>query len=496
MHDTDDGWHDESSHDGLPDYIRALEIVDLTTIGIDIGSSTSHLMISDVELQRQAQRLSSKFVVVSRKVRFRSEILLTPFSDDGLIDAKVLEKFIIDSYARAGVEPSEIDTGAVILTGEALKRTNARAIADLFATEGGRFVCASAGHLLEAHMAANGSGVLELSKEPSRTILNVDVGGGTTKFALVRNGSILESAAIGVGGRLLAWDDDYRINRIEEEGRLVASEMGVELEIGRRIEIADAEAIGRRLAQVLVNEIFHRSPDPLSVELRLSSPLTGQLEPDAFSFSGGVAEYIYGRETKDFGDLAPYLAQAIVGLLADDEAHEILTPNQGIRATVTGASQFSFQVSGNTVRVTDSAALPFHNLPVTRPLVELSSTVDPNDIAQALDRAIELQGGEPGRVRAIGLSWEGPPTHARISGLAHGILKHLSSSDEPADGVVVLLDADIGHALGHILVDELGYGGQVVCLDGIEIGEFDFVDIGKVLEPSKVVPVIIKSLLF
>src|SRR5205807_962462 len=160
------------------------------------GSSTSHLMFARVHLQRLASALSSRFVVVDRRILWQSPILLTPYREDYIIDVDELSGFIGGCYAYAGIAREEIDSGAVILTGEALKRRNARAIAELFSDEAGRFVCASAGHHLEAQMAAHGSGAVRLSKERQGTLLNVDIGGGTTKFALVRPGETLATAAI------------------------------------------------------------------------------------------------------------------------------------------------------------------------------------------------------------------------------------------------------------------------------------------------------------
>lgn len=497
MHELNDHWHGESvPHEHMPDTIRGLEVVNLTTIGIDIGSSTSHLMISEVELQRSAHRLSSRFVVVSREVRYFSEILLTPFTPDGLIDTDILSDFITDCYKKAGIETLDIDTGAVILTGEALKRHNARAIADLFAQEGGKFVCASAGHLLEARMAANGSGVLPLSKEQGKTILNIDIGGGTTKFALARNGTVLETAAIGVGGRLLAWDENRILTRIEEEGQILADEVGVKVELGGHIDAAASDAIASRLAQVLANELFYHQPDALVTALRLTPPLSGENVPEALSFSGGVSEYIYGREMKHYGDLAPTLAEEIRRLAEEAGFDQILEPKHGIRATVTGASQFAFQVSGNTVLVSDSATLPYHNLPVIRLILDLSGTIDPELVSTALVTAAERNGVEVAPIRAVGLSWEGAPTYSRMADLAHGLICYLATGEEPATGIVLLFDADIGRAFGNMLVNELGYTGEVICLDGLEVGDFDYVDIGAMLEPSKVVPVVIKSLVF
>ena len=165
------------------------ETVELKTIGIDIGSSTSHLLFAKVILQRQTQGLSSRFVVIGREVMWRSPIMLTPFLADGTIDAHQLGHFIHGAYHQAGFVRADIDSGAVILTGEAIKRTNARAIDELFAGEAGKFVCASAGHKLECTLAAHGSGAVRLSKELDKCLLHVDIGGGTTKLALIDRGA-------------------------------------------------------------------------------------------------------------------------------------------------------------------------------------------------------------------------------------------------------------------------------------------------------------------
>ncbi|MDO8562830.1 MAG: ethanolamine ammonia-lyase reactivating factor EutA, partial [Candidatus Limnocylindria bacterium] len=178
----------------------------LTTVGIDIGSATSHLMFARLHLQRLARELSSRFVVVEREVLHRSPILLTPYRDDATIDVEALGAFIHRAYAEAGLAREAIDTGAVILTGVALQRANAAAVAGLFAEEGGRFVCASAGHGLEALLAAHGSGSVAASAASGETILNVDIGGGTSKLALAIGGDVAAVSAIAVGARLITFD--------------------------------------------------------------------------------------------------------------------------------------------------------------------------------------------------------------------------------------------------------------------------------------------------
>src|SRR5262249_60061694 len=104
-------------------------------------------------------------------------ILFTPYRADWLIDTDELQRFIQRTYREAGLRPEEVDSGAVILTGVALERANARAVADLFANEGGKLVCASAGHNLEAILAAHGSGAVALSRARRERLLHVDSGG-------------------------------------------------------------------------------------------------------------------------------------------------------------------------------------------------------------------------------------------------------------------------------------------------------------------------------
>ena len=163
-------------------------------------------MFAHVHLQRLGTALSSRFVVVNRRIIWQSPILLTPYLPDYTIDTDELSGFIGSCYQYAGIEPGDIDLGAVILTGEAIKRHNARSIADLFSEEAGRFVCASAGHHLECQLSAHGSGAVALSRGHKATLLNIDIGGGTTKLTLIENGSIIASSAIAVGGRLIVED--------------------------------------------------------------------------------------------------------------------------------------------------------------------------------------------------------------------------------------------------------------------------------------------------
>src|SRR5258708_4496659 len=234
--------------------------VERTTVGIDIGSSTSHLMFARVHLQRLSAALSSRFVVVERKILWQSPILLTPYRGDYTIDVDDLAGFIGGCYAYAGIEREKVDSGAVILTGEALKRRNARAIADLFSEEAGKFVCASAGHHMECQMAAHGSGAVALSRGHNATLLNVDIGGGTTKFALIENGHILATCAVAVGGRLIVEGDGGGLTRIEEPAEQIARALGIELALAAPFAPGHPQPRAARMAPPVMGPIHLPHP--------------------------------------------------------------------------------------------------------------------------------------------------------------------------------------------------------------------------------------------
>ena len=483
----------------LADTIWKQDNVELTTVGVDVGSSTSHLMFSKVHLQRLAEGLSSRFVVVNRQVLWRSPILLTPYRPDYTIDAEELKCFFGDAYNDADLTPEDIDTGAVILTGEALKRNNARAIADLFAEESGKFVCASAGHNLEALMAANGSGAVALSRQDHQTILNIDVGGGTVKLGLCHGGRLMATSAFAVGGRLIAFDDDGKMIRIEGPAEQVADDVGISLKLGDTLTKENRKKIVSRMVDVIVSYATRNPTDDLCKALLLTEMLPTKPSIDGITFSGGVSEYIYRREEEDRGDLGKSIAHDLRHALADKRIPEtVYDPGHGIRATVVGAAQFTVQVSGNTIFLSEKEKLPVRNVPVASLDIDLSGDFTAKDVStkifEALTRLDIVEGGD--RV-AIAFRWGGDPLHARLYALAQGIHQGLPKTvADPDLPIVIMMDGDAGRTIGNILVKELNVKGEVISVDNVQLRDFDFVDIGEFMPDTQVVPLIIKSLLF
>ena len=505
FHDTDDDFHihDEDDAPGggtsgpAPDP-WTLDNVELTTVGVDVGSSTSHLLFARLHLQRPQQVLSSRFVVVERQVLHRSPILLTPYRADGLIDTEQLERFVQQAYTDAGLSPDDVDTGAVILTGAALERANAQAVAELFAAQGGTFVCASAGHNLEGILAAHGSGAVARSRARAETLLHIDIGGGTTKLGLLSSGAVLGTAAVHVGGRLIAIDADGRIERIEPSARLLAASLGVPLELGAVLGQADRLRLAEALVEIVLEHLGGAAPSALGRAFLLTAPLDldGQ-RPAAVTFSGGVAEYLYGRETRDYGDLGPELARAFQRAAAAGRLPaRPVRLDEGIRATVLGASQFSVQVSGNTVCITDPDVLPLRNLPVVYAALgqgALDAEAVAAAIAHGFSRLDLVEGTSPA---ALALAWRGEPYYQHLRALADGIARALPRALRTGFPLVLALEADVGASLGGILREELDVQAPLVAIDGLELVELDYVDVGQLLQPANVVPVVVKSLAF
>ena len=502
MHDLEfEHLHVSAEDAAINEVAWAADNVELTTVGIDIGSSTSLLMFARVHLQRLSAALSSRFVVVGRKILWQSPILLTPYRPEYTIDVDELGGFIGGCYAYAGLKPEEVDSGAVILTGEALKRRNARAIAELFSDEAGKFVCASAGHHMECQMAAHGSGAIALSRGHNATVLNVDIGGGTTKFALIENGRILATCAIAVGGRLLVEDGDNGLTRIEPPVEVVAKALGIGLALGKPLAPQDRRRIAARMARIVMGMIDLRQPGELARSLLVTESWPAGLANkgvDAMTFSGGVAEYLYKRETRGFGDLGSDLAEELRHALAHRrDLPPVWDPGQGIRATVIGAAQFSVQISGNTILIADPDKLPLQNLPVLSCSFALDDVIAPDAVATAVRGALARADFEEGESPvALSFPWRGDPSHARLHAVAAGICTALPRTLQEGMPLVLLIDGDVGKSLGRVIRHEIAPDADVIAIDGVQLKEFDYVDIGSVIALTNVVPIIIKSLLF
>jgi ethanolamine utilization protein EutA len=548
------------------------ERIELLSVGVDIGSSTSHLIFSKLALERQGKRLSSRYLVTERETLYRSPVIFTPYTSrkrgtvrpepessvrpepvspvrpepdsparpepvEGRtqfdqIDAPALGAFIAESYGAANLTPDDVDGGAVITTGEAALRDNARAVADLFSQETGKFVVATAGPNLESLLAAHGSGAADLSAKSEDPILNVDIGGGTTKFAICTQGGVRETAALHLGARLIAWDAEGRINRLEDAGRRLAESVSQSRSVrpelppsvrpelaptvrpelaptvrpelaptvrpepveGRTVDASFLDALADHIAELIMRVVLGQPREPL-MNHWITPPLPGSGPFPRVVFSGGVAEYIYGRESRDFGDLGPRLAAAIVRRTRDSGL-EVLEPREGIRATCIGASQYTVQLSGDTIFLSDPSHLPLRSIPVAA--VTGITKPEASQVADAIRRAIhrlDLDDGDGDRRFALGLRWRYGADYASLRQLCTGIVDAVPGAREGRP-LLLVVDADVAGLVGSLLQEEFQVPGSIICIDQVHLREFDYIDIGRRLAAQEVVPVVVKSLIF
>jgi ethanolamine utilization protein EutA len=474
-------------------HMQEEETLQLTSVGVDIGSSTSHLVFSRLELTLEG----SRYRVSKREVLNESEILLTPYVDDTRIDVEALGAFINQQYKDAKIRREEVDTGALILTGVAVRRRNARAIAELFAQEAGKFVAVSAGDGLEATMAGHGSGAVAHSGKIGGVVLNIDIGGGTSKFALCNNGKVQEVSAIDVGARLLAFDRDGAVVRIEEAGRKHAAWAGFSVELGQKISDENLRKMVAGMADKLFAMLRSQTLDDDVKSLLRLPPLAFDGDIDCVMFSGGVSEFIYNRSKTTFGDLGPLLAEEVHRRIAD-LGLLVMEPNARIRATVIGASQYTVQVSGNTIFIAPDDAVPVRNVGVVAPQFPFDQDdFTRESVSSALSAALRrldlLHGRQP---VAVAFHWDGSATFFRLQAFCSGVLDVLKDILTKGHPLVLVNDGDIGGIVGLHFQEEMKFDGAIVSIDGIALNDFDYIDVGALIPSSGSVPVVIKSLIF
>jgi len=495
-----------ASFTNLSRHIVEEDEIKLTSVGVDIGSSTSHLVFSRLEMKQEGTR----YVVARREILNESEIFLTPYLDDLTIDVRALEEFINRQYERAGMKREDVDTGALILTGVAVRRRNSRAIGELFAQEAGRFVAVSAGDSLESTMAAYGSGAVAESARSGGICMNIDVGGGTSKFAICAKGRVREVTAIDVGARLVVLDGAGVVTRIEEAGRFFAAAVGLNPAVGHKMDTSKLPSMASLMADKLfevmslpfedlraVSQIERSALSPETQRLLRLPPLSYRGQIDAITFSGGVSEFIYGHNPGNFGDLGALLA-AEVKKRAQHLAIPVLEPTARIRATVIGASQYTIQVSGSTIFIEPLDAVPVRNVPVVVPELPLDGDdIDQAAIRRAVEMALsrlDLTDGK--RPVAVGFHWEGSATFARLDAFCSGVKDGLEKVLGRGHPLMLVSDGDIGGILGLHFKEEMRVENPVISIDGIALSEFDYIDIGALIPSSGAVPVVVKSLIF
>ena len=284
----------------------------LLSVGIDIGTTTTQVIFSHLELvNRAAVSQVPRYEFIKREISWQSPVFFTPVDKQGGLKEAELKTLILEQYQAAGIAPESVDSGAIIITGESAKTRNARPAVMTLSQSLGDFVVASAGPHLESVIAGHGAGAQTLSEQRLCRVLNIDIGGGTANYALFDAGKISGTACLNVGGRLLETDSQGRVVYAHKPGQMIVDECFGPGTDARSLTGAQLAQVTRRMAELIV-EVIDGTLSPLAQALMQTGLLPAGVTPEIITLSGGVGE-CYRHQPADpfcFADIGPLLATA------------------------------------------------------------------------------------------------------------------------------------------------------------------------------------------
>ena len=434
----------------------------LLSVGLDVGTTSTQLVVSRLQIENKAGSFAvPQMEIAQREILYKSPVHFTPLLQGELVDAPALQRIVDAEYAAAGILKEQVDTGAIIITGETSRKENARAVLERLSGYAGDFVVATAGPDLESVLAAKGAGAAAFSAKTGKTVLHMDIGGGTSNLALIEDGKITATTCLNVGGRLLKISPEGRLTYVSPVLRGIFQKQAGE--VVNREEVLE---LCERLVQALEATAGLRETDALTETLRTAGAAKLTPPQDAvISFSGGVADCVEDEKPwLAFGDMGPELGQVIRRSRLCTGEYRL--GEETIRATVIGAGCHSAQLSGSTVFY-QNMEFPLKNLPVVR-------------TAEAL-RTLDGTG-------VLALEGMNAPSYADLSELAAQILAHFHGGS-----LILALEQDMAKALGQCLALRLGKNAKILCIDRVHLEEESYLDVGAPVGPA--LPVVVKTLI-
>ena len=438
-------------------------MAELLSVGLDVGTTSTQMVVSKLEVSNRASAFAVPELAIGRReILYQSPVYFTPLLEEKRMDARALREILEEEYRSAGIRREDVDTGAIIVTGETSRKENAAAVMEAMADLAGDFVVAAAGPDLESVLAAKGAGAVDYSEKTGKTVLHMDIGGGTSNLALIRRGEIVATGCLNVGGRLVKIKDGC-ITYVSPVLQGIWNGR-----VGERLSREDGEKLASLLASALEMAAGLREPDSLlerltTREARSALPLHEPGEEITLSFSGGVADCINREKNwQEYGDIGPLLGQAIrkSRLCKGD----YVLGSQTIRATVIGAGCHSTQLSGSTV-FCQNVTFPLKNIPVITQLHQREQYETPCFLAM------------PGS-QAVGY------------GALQALAAELAEKIQPP--VYLCLERDLAQALGQALALRLGRNAEILCLDGVKVSQGCYLDVAAPVGPA--FPVVVKTL--
>ena len=444
----------------------------LLSIGLDVGTTSTQLIVSQLTISNRASAFAvPEMEIAERNILYRSPVHFTPLLEGNLVDGNEIRSLVEEEYKKAGISRDQVDTGAVIITGETSRRENAKAVLDALSEHAGDFVVATAGPALESVLAAQGAGAAAYSWDTGKTVFHMDIGGGTSNLALIENGQITCTDCLNVGGRLIK----------VENGRICYISPVLQglcqFSVGDSITPADLEPVAEMLVQALEMAAGLREPTQLLDKLRtaeLGEHLGCAVKNAVISFSGGVADCIETEHPAfSFGDMGPILGRAIRKSRLCQGPYRL--GEETIRATVIGAGCHSAQLSGSTV-FCQNMTLPIKNRPVV--------AVSEEDLSAD---GIRQQLAGQDTLSVLALPEFDVPDYETIKSLAAVIAQTMPSP------ILVTVERDMAKALGQAIALRRPAGESILCIDRVRLKNGDYLDVGNPIGPA--LPVVVKTLI-
>ncbi|EPD1659412.1 ethanolamine ammonia-lyase reactivating factor EutA [Enterococcus faecalis] len=475
---------------------QAMSKETLLTVGIDLGTSTTQLVLSELTVENFASAFTVPRISISdKKVIYRSDIIFTPLLNQSEIDAEPIKAFVAEQYRQAGIHKQDIQMGAVIITGETARKSNANNVLRALSGYAGDFVVATAGPDLESIIAGKGAGAQTYSETKRKPVVNLDIGGGTTNLAVFKDGEVIDTACFDIGGRLIKLDQQQKITYIAPKIQEIINKKGLTLHLGDQATEQNLLPIISELVVVLENSIGLGTQSPFYQLLVTNHPLRKGEELPIVTFSGGVADCLNTTSTNLFkyGDIGLLLGKYLRKSLIFSEK-EVLESAETIRATVVGAGSHTAEISGSTIAYREQI-LPVKNIPILK-LAQEDETLTVTELGQRIQEKLNWHRIEETPQIALAIRGMSNPTFADIQRYGQGIVEGLASLVAEQIPIIVMVDEDMAKALGHALSAHLPKDYPFICLDSVKVENGDYVDIGLPVAEGAVLPVIVKTLVF
>lgn len=486
----------------------------MNSVGIDLGTSTTKWLLSRLRLTRTSGGFAlPRYEITERKIEYASPVYPTPLLGEDRIDVASVVALLEAEYARAGLRPEDVRTGAVIVTGETATKRNAEELTRALARHAGQFVVATAGADLESMLAGKGSGAFRRSLETDGVVANVDIGGGTANTAYFRRGALIATATLHIGGRLVRLDERGRVLYAAAALRRWAAESGggVRLpEEGTRTTFDTLRQLCRAMADILLRCVSGEPAALLAARpLFVGVPANALPAPDEIWVSGGVGALMEKSppetvgDTARHGDIGPLLA-AELAKAADACPITVRPSPAAARATVIGAGTQTTEIGGATMYCSPGV-LPLRDVPVVvceAPPEAGDAAEDARLLREAAAAAVREgiaayagAGGDP--PFALSLRVAGYCSYRRLQRLADALAAAYGSEALRATTPLLVCESDMAKSLGYALLGKLGerQRNRLVCLDQLSPREGDYIDVGEPIK-EEVVPVVVKSLVF